>query len=83
MMGLKPRRELSQMNQNNPKPELQFYMRRQTQKNTINPNILLTIEQSASLNDGLSSSQGNSKLTPSYSFLFDIFDLDASFATRK
>ena len=58
-------------------------MRRQTQKKTINPIIPLTIEQSASPNDGLSSSQGHSKLTHSDSFLFDLSDLDAPIATRK
>ena len=33
--------------------------------------------------DGLSSSQGNSKLTPSDSFSFDLSNLDVPIATRK
>jgi len=87
VMGLEPGGELSQTDQNILELELQFYTRRQTLKNTINPNIALTIEQSTSSNDrpsdSTSSSHGNSKLTPSNYSSFDLFDPDVPIAIRK
>lgn len=75
--------ELLQMDQNNPKPKLQFYIRRKSQGNAIDPNILPVTEQLKSLDNGPSSTQGNSKLTPSNSSSVDFSDLDVPIATRK
>ncbi|XP_052185323.1 uncharacterized protein LOC127796967 [Diospyros lotus] len=60
VIGLELGGELPQTDQNIPKPELQFYTRRQTLMNTINPNIPLTIEQLTSSNDGPSDSTSSS-----------------------
>ena len=78
-----PGGELLETDQSNSKPELWFYIRRNSQRNAIDPNILLITEQLASSDDGPSSTQDNSKLTPLDSSSVDLFDLDVPIATRK